>query len=157
MFPQEPRELAGGCMHTLTQTTENRSSQARVRGDYYVPSLAIGQGSLSRVLPLRGQFVDTLVLQVIAWIMRQHMRQKDWLFKPFHSVLLGGAGQRTCTVPTSATQRFTSILSQKGGAFIPSHERRRDFPRRNVNDQQERLHEQRFHVQPCNHRLHIFV
>ena len=52
-------------MYNLTKTTKNRSSQARVRGDYYVPSLTIGHGSLFRALPLRGQFVDTLVLQVI--------------------------------------------------------------------------------------------
>jgi len=94
-------------MYNLTMTTKNRSSQARVRGDYYVPSLTIGHGSLFRALPLRGQFVDTLVLQVIACLRAlTHEAKVFRLVKPFHSVLLGGAGQRACTVPASATQRF---------------------------------------------------
>jgi hypothetical protein len=75
MFPQEPHSSVGDCAYNQTQTTENRSSQARVLGYYYVPSLSIEHGSLSRALPLRGQFVDTLVLQVFALITRQHVRQ----------------------------------------------------------------------------------
>ncbi len=75
MFPQEPHSCVGGCTNNLTQTTENRSSQARVRGYYYVPSLAIEHGSLSLALPLREQFVDTSVLQVYASFMHQHMRR----------------------------------------------------------------------------------
>src|SRR5258708_13219149 len=70
MFPQEPHSQVGGCTHNLTQTTQVQTHYvlpvARVLGYYYVPSLAIGYGSLSRLLPVRGQFVDTLVLQVIA-------------------------------------------------------------------------------------------
>src|SRR5439155_15183164 len=113
------------------------SSQARVRGYYYVPSLAIGLGSLFRVLPLRGQFVDTLVLQVIACLRAPTHEAKVFrLVKPLLSVFLGGAGQRACTVPASATQRFVCSIAQneqeRNGTFIPSRERRRDFPCRFV-------------------------
>ena len=80
IFPQEPHEKWVAAHTNLTQTTQVQTRctlpVARVLGYYYVPSLAMGQSSLFPLLPLRGQFVDTLVLQVIAWIMRQHMRQK---------------------------------------------------------------------------------
>jgi hypothetical protein len=116
IFPQEPHEQVSGCTISLTQTTQVQTRRtlpvARVLGYYYVPSLAMGQSSLFSLLPLRGQFVDTLVLQVIAWIMRQHMRQKVCGFwSRYYSVFLGGVGQRACTVPTSATQRFRYSVS----------------------------------------------
>ncbi len=111
MFPQEPYSQVGGCTHNLTQTTQVQARYplpvARVRGYYYVPSSALSHGSLSRVLPLEG------------------------------------AGQRACTVPTSATtlyRQYSTNVQQAqdfrpsgSGAFIPSRERRRDFPRRFVN------------------------
>ena len=85
IFPQEPHEQVGGCTTNLTQTTQVQTRRtlpvARVLGYYYVPSLAMGQSSLFSLLPLRGQFVDTLVLQVIAWIIRQHMRQSMNAYK----------------------------------------------------------------------------
>lgn len=105
MFPQEPHSSVGDCAYNQTQTTENQSSQARVLGYYYVPSLSIEHGSLSRALPLQGQFVDTLVLQVFALITRQHVRQwkkdkQNTSMQPYWK----DAGQRACTVPTSATK-----------------------------------------------------
>jgi hypothetical protein len=79
MFPQEPHSYVGGCTNTLTQTTQVQTCcalpVARVLGYYYVSSLAIEHGSLSLALPLWGQFVDTLVLQVYAWITHQHVRR----------------------------------------------------------------------------------
>jgi hypothetical protein len=78
MFPQEPHSYVGGCTNNLTQTTQVQTCcalpVARVLGYYYVLSLAIGHGSLSLVLPVWGQFVDTLVLQVSTLILRQHRR-----------------------------------------------------------------------------------
>src|SRR5258706_11342328 len=47
--------------------------------------------------------VDTLVLQVIAWIMRQHTRRNEHCGTLQCRVSLEGAGQRACTVPTSTT------------------------------------------------------
>jgi hypothetical protein len=65
-------------MYNHTQTIESIRSQARVLGYYYRPSLSIGRGSLSHVQTrYREQLVDTLVPQVYAFIMRQHMRRYE--------------------------------------------------------------------------------
>ncbi len=115
---------------------------ARVLGYYYAPSLSIGHGSLSRVLPLRGQFVDTLVLQVIAFGRAPTHEAKYLGFSSLLSAFVEGAGQRACTVPTSATTlymqssttrtKMQEFLPAGSGTFIPSRERRRDFPCRFV-------------------------
>jgi len=146
MFPQEPYSQVGGCTHNLTQTTQVQTRYplpvARVLGYYYAPSLSISHGSLSRILPLRGQFVDTLVLQVIA-LGHAPTREATYLdvARPW-SAFVEGAGQRACTVPTSASTLYRQysthvplaqdFLPAGSGAFIPSRERRRDFPRRFV-------------------------
>lgn len=134
-----------GCMYNLTKTTENRSSQVRVRGYYYVPSLAIGQSSLVSRLLLRGRFVDTFVSRVNACTMHEHTRRNSRLCEPFLSVFEGGVGQEALTVPTSTTQRFRHSVARAvihpngdssiwryrkvppagGAAFIPFHEWRR--------------------------------
>ena len=142
MFPQEPHSQVGGCTHNLTQTTQVQTHYvlpvARVLGYYYVPSLAIGYGSLSRLLPVRGQFVDTLVLQVIACLRAPTHEAKYLDVSRPVSAFVEGAGQRACTVPTSTTTLSTQYstvrtkdqapLPAGSGAFIPSRERRRDFP-----------------------------
>ncbi len=65
-------------MYNHTQTTESIGSQARVLGYYYRPSLSTGRGSLSHVQTRhREQLVDTLVQQVYAFLMRQHMRRYE--------------------------------------------------------------------------------
>ena len=148
MFPQEPYSQVGGCTHNLTQTTQVQARYplpvARVRGYYYVPSSALSHGSLSRVLPLRGQFVDTLALQVIACLRAPTHEAKVLDVAHPLSAFVEGAGQRACTVPTSATtlyrqystnvQQVQDFRPSGSGAFIPSRERRRDFPRRFVNE-----------------------
>jgi hypothetical protein len=48
VFPKELHAQVDGCTNTLTQTTENQRSQARVMGDYYRKLLATGHGSLFR-------------------------------------------------------------------------------------------------------------
>jgi hypothetical protein len=121
VFPQELHWHVDGCMHTLTRTTENQSSQARVRGYYYVPSNALRCGSLSRILPLRGRFVDTLVSQVLAWYRAPtHEATSRAHHITLHCrVSLEGAGQRACTVPTSTTNTvlcFALLTSSPTGA-----------------------------------------
>ncbi len=151
MFPQEPYSQVGGCTHNLTQTTQVQARYplpvARVRGYYYVPSSALSHGSLSRVLPLQGQFVDTLVLQVIAYGRAPTHEAKILDVAHPLAAFVEGAGQRACTVPTSAStlyrqystnvQQVQDFLPAGSGAFIPSRERRRDFPRRFVKTQHQ--------------------
>ncbi len=115
-------------MYNLTQTTENQSSQGLVPGD-----------------------VDTLVLQVFALFLRQHRRQlvsKRNTSVPCACERCRPTGlYRTYEQPTTVirissrelfyhTHRKTETqppLPQiRNGAFIPSRERRRDFPRRFV-------------------------
>ncbi len=147
MFPQEPHSQVGGCTHNLTQTTQVQTRYplpvARVLGYYYRMFLAISYGSLSRVLPIWEHLVDTLVLQAIAFDHAPTHEAKYLGFSSPLSVFVEGAGQRACTVPTSTTtlymQYSTNVqqaqdlrLRPCSGAFIPSRERRRDFPRRFV-------------------------
>ncbi len=66
------------------------------------------QTTLGRVCPTTTSascetYVDTLVLQVIASLVRQHTRQLSEHRTLRCRVSLEGAGQRACTVPTSAT------------------------------------------------------
>ncbi len=70
-------------------------------------------------------------------------QDRDLGFSSLLSAFVEGAGQRACTVPTSTTtlymQYSTNVqpaqdlrLRPCSGAFNPSRERRRDFPRRFV-------------------------
>ncbi len=126
MFPQEPYSQVGGCTHTLTQTTQVQARYplpvARVRGYYYVPSSALSHGSLSRVLPLRGQFVDTLVLQVIAYGRAPTHEAKILDVAHPLAAFVEGAGQRACTVPTSASTLYRQYSTnvQQVQDFLPA-------------------------------------
>ena len=124
MFPQEPYSQVGGCTHNLTQTTQ-------VQARYPLP--------VARVLPLRGQFVDTLVLQVIAYARAPTHEAKFLDGAHPLAAFVEGAGQRACTVPTSASTlymqystirtKIQEFLPARSGAFLPSREWRRDYPR----------------------------
>jgi len=62
-----------------------------------------------------------LVLQVIACLRAPtHEAKCLRLCEPLLSVCVGGAGQRACTVPTSATQRFIQSIAQKWVGGYPS-------------------------------------
>ena len=122
MFPQEPYSQVGGCTHNLTQTTQVQARYplpvARVRGYYYRTPLPMRCGSLSRILPLRGHLVDTLVSQVIACLRAPtHEAKVLDVARPL-SAFVEGAGQRACTVPTSATTLYL-YNSTKVGEWLP--------------------------------------
>ena len=115
MFPQEPHTHVGGCTTNLTQTTQVPTRQtlpvARVLGDYYRKPLPIGRRSLSGCPTLAGatsRYVRGESPRL--YHARTHEAKCSRLCKPFLSVLMGGAGQRALTVPTSTTQRFTHIV-----------------------------------------------
>ena len=132
--PEGTSRKVSGCMDNHTQTTENRSSQGRV-----CPTTT----SLNE-----SGDVDTLVQQVYALFLRQHRRQlvsKRNTSVPCTCERCRPTGlYRTCEQPTtvlrvSSTQLFSHrgakaelVLPDGSGAFIPSRERRRDFPHRFV-------------------------
>ncbi len=95
--------------------------------------------------------VDTLVLQVYALLHAPTREAKGAIQNTSMPRILEGAGQRACTVPTSTTNAVICLHSPdlfyhthrktetqpplpqiRNDAFIPSHEWRRDFPRRLV-------------------------
>ncbi len=136
VLERTPRKV-GGCMYNLTQTTGNQRSQGRA----CPPTTSLDKPG----------DVDTLVLQVSALILHQHRRRMSSKRNTSVPCIFGGAGQRACTVPTSTTNTVIRISSRelfyhthrktetqpplpqlRNGAFIPSHEWRRDFPRRYV-------------------------
>ena len=149
MFPQEPYWQVSGCTHNLTQTTQVQTRYplpvARVLGDYYRPFLAIGHHSLFGSLTLTGTACRYVRVERHRLDHARTREAKDLGFSSLLSAYAEGAGQRALTVPTSTTTLYaqfstqadtTQYLPAGSDAFIPSRERRRDFPRRFVKEEQ---------------------
>lgn len=121
-------------MYNLTQTTGNQSSQGRT-----CPTTT----SLDKP-----GCVDTLVQQVLALCPAPTQEAICEQAEDFSAGVLEGAGQRACTVPTSATNRVsvsssTSLFYHRhhnvemflpagSSTFIPPPRTGRDFPCRFV-------------------------
>jgi len=90
VLPWKPRSNAGGCTNKLTQTTENQSSQGRVRPYYYFDSK-----SLCRYVGATSLRLDPAPTQEATFERAKHSNAVH---------VWKDAGQRACTVPAERYQ-----------------------------------------------------